>query len=307
MAQDELEVSRAPGGPRPTSRLAGLVRGARPRQWVKNGLVFAAPGAAGVLDQGGPLVDTLIAFACLCLAASGTYYLNDAADVDADRRHPTKRFRPIAAGLIPVGTARVIGVGLIVAGVGLGFAARWELALTVAVYVGVTSTYTVWLKHVPVVDLVAVAAGFVLRAIAGPAATDVPISEWFFIVASFGSLFMVVGKRTAEVRELGGATGTRAILEIYTERYLGYLLSVSSGVVLIAYCLWAFDEANPTTSTVPWYELSILPFVLGILRYALLIDAGKGGAPEEVVLSDRLLQGFGVAWAVVFAVGVYAG
>src|SRR3954451_19717805 len=123
------------------SLFVGLLRTARPKQWAKNTLVFVAPGAAGVLDNPTPLRQTLIAFACFCLAASGTYFLNDAADVERDRLHPTKRRRPIAAGVVPVPTAIATGVVLIVAGIGLGFAARWQLSITVAGYVLITTAY----------------------------------------------------------------------------------------------------------------------------------------------------------------------
>ena len=181
----------------------GLLRLARPKQWVKNVLVFAAPGAAGVLDERGALVDTLLAFVCFCMAAAGTYFLNDVRDVEADRRHPTKRLRPVAAGTVPVGVATALGVLLLVGAIALGWAVRWPLAATVAGYAALTTSYSAVLKHVAVVDVVAVAAGFVLRAIAGAAATGVPISDWFFIVTSFGSLFMVTGKRGAEAAEIG--------------------------------------------------------------------------------------------------------
>jgi decaprenyl-phosphate phosphoribosyltransferase len=292
---------------RDPSLAGGLVRTARPKQWVKNVLVLAAPGAAGVLDQGEPFARTLVAFACLCLAASGTYFLNDAADVEVDRAHPTKRARPIAAGIVPVGVARVAGVALVLGGIGLGFAVRWELALTVACYVAVTTLYTSVLKHVAVLDIVAIASGFVLRAVAGAAATDVPISDWFFIVASFGSLFMVTGKRTGEATELGdGGSGIRATLGEYTTSYLAYLRSVSSGVVLVAYCLWAFEKSAETDASIPWFQLTIPLFAIAILRYALLVEGGKGSAPEELVLEDRTLLAVGAAWSVVFALGIYA-
>ena len=125
----------------------------------------------------------------------GTYYLNDARDVDADRRHPTKCNRPVAAGVVPVPTAYAVGFGLLAASVALSFTARWELAVTVAGYGALTTAYSLWLKRIAVIDVAAVAGGFVLRAIAGAAATHVPISDWFFIVTTFGSLFMVSGKR----------------------------------------------------------------------------------------------------------------
>lgn len=292
----------------PTPSLAsGLLRLARPKQWVKNVLVFAAPGAAGVLDEGAALVDTLLAFACFCLAAAGTYFLNDVHDVQSDRRHPTKRHRPVASGVVPLQVAAVLGVGLLVAAVGLGFAVRWPLAVTVAGYVALTTAYSSWLKHVAVVDIVVVAAGFVLRAIGGAAAADVPISDWFFIVTSFGSVFMVSGKRGAEAAEVGeDAVDIRRSLSAYTPGFVAYLRSVSSSAVLVAYCLWAFEKAAESGSDFPWYQLSIVPFAVAILRYALVLDEGRGSAPEEVVLADRPLQVIGLVWGVVFAIGVYS-
>jgi len=290
--------------------MGGLLRLARPRQWAKNVLVFAAPGAAGVLDQRGPGVDALLAFACFCLAASGTYFLNDGRDVESDRAHPTKRTRPVASGEVSTTTATAGGVLLLAAAVALGIAVRPELGLTVAAYVLLTTAYSTYLKHVAVVDVVAVAAGFVLRAIGGAAATDVPISDWFFIVTSFGSLFMVTGKRGAEARELaeGGVPegSVRRSLESYSTTYVAYLRSVASSAMLVAYCLWAFEKAAETEATsVPWYQLTIVPFGLAVLRYALVLDQGRGSAPEEVVLSDRPLQLIGVAWVVLFGVAVY--
>jgi decaprenyl-phosphate phosphoribosyltransferase len=307
MVRDQVEL-RDLDAPEPgRSLLAGLVRTARPKQWSKNVLVFAAPGAAGVLGHGKPLARTLIAFACFCIAASGTYFLNDAADAASDRHHPTKRRRPVAAGIVPVATARVVGVVLVLAGIGLAFTARWELAVVVAGYVALTTSYSLALKHVAVVDMVAVAAGFVLRAIAGASATGVPVSDWFFIVASFGSLFMVAGKRHAERQEMGaGAVAVRPALAEYTDGFLAYVRAVASGTVLVAYCLWAFEKAHEAQTSWPWYQLSILPFVLGLLRYALLIEQGKGAAPEEIVLSDRTLQCIGVLWVLVFGLGIYA-
>jgi decaprenyl-phosphate phosphoribosyltransferase len=296
----------ATGAPTPPSQARALLRLARPKQWAKNVLVFAAPGAAGVLDNAGFLADTIVAFVCFCLAASGTYFLNDARDVEADRRHPTKQTRPVASGAVAVRTAYIGGIILLVASIGLAATVSWPLVATVGGYVALTTAYSLWLKHIAVVDLCAVAAGFVLRAIGGAAATDVPISDWFFIVTCFGSLFMVSGKRGAEAAEIGeGTSHTRAVLAAYTPSFAAYLRSVSSSAVLVAYCLWAFEKADVSDASVPWYQLSILPFVLAILRYALVLDQGRGSAPEEVVLSDRTLQVIGVVWAAVFGLGVY--
>ena len=295
------------GAPTTTDSLVtGLIKLARPKQWAKNVLVFAAPGAAGVLDNAEPFLDSVVAFVAFCLAAAGTYYINDARDVEADRLHPKKRFRPVATGVVPVALAYVAGAALLVGAVALSFVASAELAATVVGYVVLTTAYSSVLKHVAVVDLVAVAAGFVLRAVAGAAATGVPISDWFFIVTSFGSLFIVTGKRGAEAKEMGeGAAGFRSVLAAYSPTYTAYVRSVTSGAVLVAYCLWSFEKANESVADIPWYQLSILPFVMAVLRYALVLDQGRGSAPEEIILGDRALQVIGLAWAIVFAIGVY--
>ncbi|MFN8017691.1 MAG: decaprenyl-phosphate phosphoribosyltransferase [Acidimicrobiales bacterium] len=291
----------------PRSLPRALLAEARPKQWVKNLLVYAAPAAAGVVDKPEAFLQATGAFACFCLAASGTYYLNDAADVDADRLHPKKRLRPIAAGEIPVGLARIIGVAAIVLSVLASLAIDWHLAVVVGAYVALTTTYSHWMKHVPVLDLVGVAAGFVLRAIAGAAAVDVPISNWFFIVASFGSLLMVIGKRRAETDELGAdAAEFRPTLGLYPREYLSQLQTVSTSVVLVGYCIWAFEKAALSGASVPWFQLSIVPFGVAVLRYVLLLDTGHGGAPEDVVLSDRALQVSGALWLLLFVIGVYA-
>ena len=286
--------------------LKAVIRTARPKQWTKNVLVFAAPAAAGVLDQRDAILQTLVAFVGFCLAASGTYFLNDANDAEADRLHPTKRMRPIAAGDLDVRTARVIAVVLIL----LSFAVTapindFKLLGVVAGYVLVTLSYTLWLKYEPVIDLAAVAAGFVFRAIAGGVATNVPLSDWFLIVAGAGSLFIVTGKRHAEQVELGSdSLDHRRTLGEYSTAFLGYVRAVASGVMITAYCLWAFENAAKTGDET-WFRLSIVPFVIAVLRYALVIDQGGGGAPEEVVLSDRVLQIVGVIWAIIFAMGVH--
>lgn len=292
----------------PDPRLPAYVRLARPKQWIKNVLVVAAPAAAGVLTEGTPAVRTTIAFICFCLAASGTYFVNDAIDVNADRMHPTKRTRPIAAGEVSVNGAIVTGTGLAIAAVLLSFAARWQLAAVVGGYLALQFAYTVWLKHEPVLDLATVASGFVLRAVAGGLAVGVAISPWFLIVAGAGSLFMVTGKRSAELRSLGtDATTHRRSLAGYSESFLGYVRAVASSVAILAYCLWAFEK-SAAVGTPAWFQLSIIPFSLGILRYGLLLDQDVGdGAPEELVLSDRVLLVIGAFWVVCFAVAVHGG
>lgn len=283
------------------------IRLLRPRQWVKNGLVLAAPAAAGVLDEGQYLGRALVIACAFCLAASGTYCLNDAADADADRAHPTKRHRPVAAGEISATRARQVGVLLLVLAVAVGaLTGSWEVSAITATYIVLTTAYTVWLKHVPVLDIALVTSFFVLRAVAGVVGTDIPLSDWYLIVASFGALFVVAGKRTTELRMVD-ATDHRAALAGYTPGFLRYVESVASGVALLAYCLWAFEKAALSDSSVPWFQLSIVPFVVVFLRYALILESEDQRGPEEILLEDRQLQVIGLVWAVIFACGVYLG
>jgi decaprenyl-phosphate phosphoribosyltransferase len=284
-----------------------LLRAARPKQWAKNVLVAAAPGAAGVLGQRRVLEHTALAFIAFCLVASGTYLLNDVRDVESDRRHPTKHRRPIAAGELSEGMAVVAGIVGILAGLAVALAVNWKFAAVVGVYMAISVSYTIWLKHVTVIDIAAVASGYVIRAVAGGVAIPVPISEWFLIVAAAGSVFMVAGKRHGEHLDLGEERGTvRRSLGEYSLSYLRYIWMISSAIAIMGYCLWAFEQAAQRTGF-PWYQLSIIPFVLALLRYALLLEAGQGSAPEDLVLGDRTLQILGAIWVAVFAGGVYLG
>jgi decaprenyl-phosphate phosphoribosyltransferase len=269
--------------------------------------VFAAPGAAGVLDDWPELGYTLLTFVAFCLAASGIYCWNDALDVDADRAHPTKRFRPVAAGTVSVTTAKVAGTILVLAGLAVaGGTGRWQTVLVVGVYVALTLVYSFWLKHVAVLDIATVAAGFLLRAAGGAVAVDVEMSQWFVLVTVFGSLFIVVGKRYAELREMGeDGPVVRATLADYTIGYLRIVLTLSCAATLVSYCLWAFETKELSGSDWPFYELSIVPMLIALLRYTLVLEQGHGAAPEDVFASDRVLQLMGLAWVVLFGLGVY--
>jgi decaprenyl-phosphate phosphoribosyltransferase len=292
--------------PTMTSRVPAALRLVRPRQWSKNVLVLAAPFAAGDLLEGDVPANTALAFLAFCLVASGVYCLNDARDVEADRAHPTKLRRPVASGEVSVVAAIGLGVVLLAAGLGVAAVVRWQLLLVVASYVAVQVAYSIRLKDVAVFDIAAVASGFVLRAVAGGAAAAVGISQWFLIVAGFGSLFIVAGKRSAEHADLGVDAGAvRATLGEYTAGFLRFVRSVSAAVCLAAYCLWAFERPREVGGGGEiWYELSIIPFVLAILHYALRLEQGAGAAPEELVLRDRTLQILGVCWIIVFGLGV---
>lgn len=287
--------------------LLALLVAARPRQWVKNVLVFAAPGAAGLIGHAGVAWRSFATLGLLCLVSSGGYLVNDALDSEADRRHPVKRYRPVAAGKVSARTAGVAGAGAIVVAIGVSALVRPELALVLGAYAVITVSYSIWLKHQPVLDLAAIATCFVLRAVAGGVATHIVLSNWFLIVASFGSLFVVVGKRSAEYADVGEqAAEHRPILASYSSEFLGQLRWMSSAVTITAYCLWAFEKASEHSSGAGWFELSIAPFVLALLRYAFLLATGRGGAPEDVAFTDRQLQVMAGVWAAVVAIGLYA-
>jgi decaprenyl-phosphate phosphoribosyltransferase len=286
-----------------------MMKTARPQQWVKNLLVFAAPGAAGVLTELPTLLRAATAFGVFCLAASGTYFLNDTVDREADRRHPLNRHRPVASGVVSARSAMTAAAVLLSASLLLGLAALGPAtAGCVALYVAVNVAYNVRLRHEPVLDLAAVASGFVLRAVVGGLATGLHLSEWFLVVTCFASLFIVAGKREgAGALALAGtlpAGGARA-RPVYPPGYLRYVRAVSSGVAMAAYCLWAFDRASRSTGHVVWLQLTAVPFVLGMLRYALLVESEGVEVPEDALLGDGMLLALGAIWVVLFALGVY--
>jgi decaprenyl-phosphate phosphoribosyltransferase len=281
-----------------------LVRAARPRQWVKNLLVVAAPLAAGEVGDADVIAATLLAFVSFCLAASAVYLVNDTADREADRLHPTKRLRPIASGALPVPVALAAAGVLAVLALAVGWLADPQLAVLVAAYLGLQVLYAVRLKHEPVLDISIVAAGFLMRAVAGGVAADIPLSQWFLLVSGFGSLFIVAGKRYSELHTLGSEAGTRRSLVRYTDTYLRFVWSTAAGATVISYSLWAFEQASD--SGIPWHTISIAPFLMVLLRYAVDVDAGTASEPEDIVFRDRILQLIGVVWLVTVCLGVLA-
>ncbi len=277
-------------------------RTARPKQWTKNVLVLAAPLAAARLLDPGVLVATALAFVAFCLMSSAVYHLNDVADREADRLHPRKCRRPVAAEELSVRTACVVSGLLALVAVAVGWLADRDLAILLVVYAASQVLYTFWLKHEPVLDLVLVALGFLMRAVAGGLAADLPISQWFLLVAGFGSLFMVAGKRYSELRQLGSDVGTRRSLVRYTDTYLRFVWGTAAAATVMSYSLWAFEASDGRSE--PWHMISIGAFVLGLLRYAVDIDAGTAAEPEDIVLGDRVLQGIGVVWILLVGMGI---
>ena len=284
-----------------------LLAAMRPRQWTKNALVLAAPLAAGALTDPDALAAVALAFVAFSLAASGGYLLNDIWDAERDRRHPTKRHRPIAARELSPGAGLAAGIALLGAGVAVAAAVNVALLLAVTGYSALTYAYTVRLKRIPILDIATVSSFFAVRAVAGGLAAEVPLSRWFLIVAAFGSLFIVAGKRASEHLLLGEArASTRPALAAYSYGYLRNLRTTAASVTLAAYCLWAFEHAAVTDGP-PFAELSVIPFVLFVMRYGMLTEDETEAAPEDLILGDPGLRVAGLVWAITFCLDVYAG
>ncbi|MGW6456026.1 decaprenyl-phosphate phosphoribosyltransferase [Streptomyces sp. NPDC055078] len=299
-----------PGGPSPARRTglpAGLLRTTRPRQWVKNVLVAAAPAAAGELDSPGTFARLAVVFSLFTAAAAAVYLVNDARDAPADRAHPEKRLRPVAAGEVPVSVAYTAGAVLAVCSVaGAAALCTPMTGALLTAYLSMQLAYCVWLKHVLVVDMAVVTTGFLMRAMIGGVALGIPLSRWFLITTGFGALFMVAAKRYSEAVQLEQAKGaTRALLGEYTTGYLRFVWQLAAGVAVLAYCLWALESGGADDrALLPWRQLSMIAFILAVLRYAVFADRGAAGAPEDVVLRDRALAVIGVVWAAMYGLAV---
>ncbi len=305
--QNVAVVAGEAGGTARRSRVRAAVATARPRQWAKNLIVFAAPVAAFVVGRPVTFWRTAAAVVVFCAASSGVYFVNDAVDAEADRRHPRKRLRPVARGELSRAGAVLIGAVLIALSVtAAGVLASPPLVGVVAGYAAISVAYSLALKRVPVLELFCISAGFVLRAVAGGVAAHIPISPWFLVVACAGSLLIASGKRTAELMVLGdGGAGHRASLGWYREEFLAAVRLVSSGVTVLAYFGWAVERwASMPARGVrgPFMLATVVPFALAVLVLSRALGEGRGGAPEDLALHDRLLQGLGAAWLLLMLV-----
>jgi decaprenyl-phosphate phosphoribosyltransferase len=287
-------LHRAPAGRR------AWLRAIRVRQWTKNLLVFAAPAAADTLGHPDVFARALLAFVVFCLLSSGVYLLNDARDAEDDRSHPVKRHRPVASGAISVRAATTAGAGAVLLGIGLALLVSPGLAAVAAGYAALNIAYTTSLREVAVADIASIAGSFVLRAVAGGIACGTGVSRWFILVVSFAALFVAAGKRYADLLD-PAARRSRRVLDEYSQEFLRLVIAVACAVALAAYSLWAFDSGR--TDIVLCRELTLVPFTLAILRYGLIVTAGRGGAPEATIFSDRFMQLAGAAWALLFLLG----
>jgi decaprenyl-phosphate phosphoribosyltransferase len=280
-----------------------LVRACRPRQWPKNAVVALGPAAAGELAEprvAGRMLVTAIAF---CVLSSATYLVNDVRDREQDRLHPRKRLRPIAAGQLAPVTAIATAAVLAATGLALSASVGGAVARTGFCYLLLTSSYSLLWRRIVVADLLAVSLGFGLRAIAGADAAGQSLPGALFAVAVALALFLVAGKRHAELLAQGSRQATRATLGRYSKPLLRALLTVAALTALAAYCRWAFSESGLN----PLAELSAVPFMLCLVRYATLLRAGAGEAPDELVFADRTLLVLAASWACLFMGGLYGG
>lgn len=275
--------------------LRGIIRLVRPKQWLKNLFVAAAPVYAGQLGEPGAIGTTIAAVALFCGLSAGVYIFNDFLDIERDRAHPVKRNRPFPSGEISPTLALPVGAVLLTGSL-LGCAAISNGLLTIgAVYLAINALYSVWWKHVVVLDIMCVASGFVLRVLAGGFALGVPVRPWILICTLCLALLVSLGKRRSEVELLGeNAAGHRRILNDYPASFLDVLIVVVAGMTLITYCLFTFDSGHS--------ELLMLtiPVVLyGVFRYLYLLYVEKATeAPEALLLKDRPLLLASLLWAV---------
>lgn len=271
----------------------------RPRQWTKNGFVFFALMFDKQLFLREPFLRTLEGFLLFCLASSAVYLINDIADVEADRKHPEKKHRPIASGKLPLSAAWLAAIVLVAIALPLGYLLSPALAVILAVYLAINILYSRWLKHIPILDVFIVSSGFVLRVAAGVALITVErFSPWLYMITTLFSLYIGFGKRRAEMSLLEtGAGSHRKVLDGYTLPLLDQLITIVSGTTIVTYSLYTFTAPNlPENHSM----MLTIPFVVyGIFRYLQLIQTGHAaGAPDEVALKDRPLQVTVVLWVI---------
>jgi 4-hydroxybenzoate polyprenyltransferase len=286
-------------------RLGPLVRAMRPLQWTKNSLVLAAPLFGLKLGDLEPVLRSVAAALVFCLVSSAVYLVNDVRDVEADRRHPRKRLRPIAAGELAPGTALRAAAVLFGVGFGGALAVRPAFAALIVGYALLMVLYSWRLKRLVIVDVFAIATGFVMRAAGGALAISVPISPWLYVCTALGALFIGFGKRRNELVTLRADAGHhRVALDHYSLPMLDQIIAVVSSAIVMAYSLYTFDApAVPDNHAM----MLTIPFVLyGLFRYLYLVYGKQlGGSPETILVSDRPLAGCIAGWAATSAIILY--
>ena len=301
---NELQVSEAVHDTVYARHIVNVLRALRPAQWLKNGLVFAGLVFGGRLLDYAAVHSALLAAIAFCLLSSGFYLINDVRDLDADRLHPVKRLRPVAAGELSPQVAGALGTLLILIALAVSTLLGPKLLLVMIAYTALMIAYNLGVKLIVIVDVLAIAAGFVLRAVAGAIAVDVSISPWLLVCTMLLALLIGFGKRRHELVALDEAARHRQNLDAYSVPMLDQFVAVTAAGTLIAYAIYTFDSESaqfhqPLMLTVP-----IVAY--GVFRYLyLLYRGGQGGAPETMLLTDRPLLGAVAGWSVLSAVLFY--
>ena len=290
--------------PAPLLWLLAVVETARPRQWPKNLLVFAAPLAGASLGRDDGLGYALVATAAFVAASAAVYFVNDVADAERDRQHPVKRRRAVASGRLPRTHALALASLGVAASLAAGFAiGEPRLSAVIGVYLVFSVVYTAVLKHVPVVELAFVAAGFVLRALGGAIATHVPPSAWFLLVCSLGALMVAIAKRYTELVMLDGdAARHRPVMRWYTGPMLRLSQRTVACAMIVAYLAWAAAEPDPWMRG--WHLASALALVAALLRFDQLTARAEGRPVEDLIARDRPMIYCELSWLVMFALGL---
>lgn len=290
---------------------ADFIKLIRPQQWIKNIVVFAGPAAGLKLFTTQGLTHAVLTFFAFCLSASAGYIINDILDRRADRSHPMKKLRPIAAGRIAVSTGVVLAILLWILGIGTAvIALPHKTTIVLCIYIVLTLSYSTFLKERIILDVILIALGFVLRALAGAFAVDVPASEWLIVCVFTLCLFMGFGKRRCEIAMIGDAEDIgqhRRTLVRYTPDLLNHLITVSAGIAVITFLLYTLDVGGKHPSVFPKEHLFYtLPLVIyGIFRFAMLTELGTHTGPTEIVLKDKAMLATIIIWTLCALVVAY--
>lgn len=280
----------------------------RPKQWTKNLLLFAALVFARKLFDPQAAITAALAFVAFCLASSSVYVLNDLIDAERDRLHPEKRHRPIASGRVSSYAAVALSVVLTLGALGTGFWIGFEFGVSIVIYLTLSHFYSATGKHIVILDTMLVAIGFVLRAIAGALAIDVPFSDWFVLCTLFVALFIALSKRKAELQVSGANSRARPVLAKYTANSLTAFTGTSMAAAVISYSLYVQDVLADNGSQFRLLLFTVPIVIVAIFRYFLLVDSGRAGEkPEETLLKDRPLQLSILGFVVVAIAAFYGG
>ena len=285
--------------------LSVVIEACRPRQWVKNLLVFAAPLVARTLTEMTVVIETTIAFVSFCAASSAMYLVNDLRDRRADSAHPRKQMRPIASGRLSPRTAGLTAMLLLLASVILAALVSFATLGVISLYLLSTTVYSAYLKRIPILELVVLASGFVLRALAGAVAANVPPSKWFLLCVLFGSLFIAIKKRYAEMPVGSSVSSTRHVLAWYSATVLHIMARLAGALFIFSYLGWSIAADHQTGQEYALRIFSAVPFAIAVARYEHAAAGENGESPEDLFASDRVLQLLGVAWFALVSASIY--